>query len=174
MVAAICRKAEPGLPKHPVDLIAVIENHGVEGDYHAGKYIRHRWMAKRNPTQPNHRQILLVDTNIYAFLTRKDIHLKPGQLGENIVLDEMDIMALPIGTVLKIGKVRLEITEIRRPCYQLNAMHPELEKTVMPDEEDETTWKAGMMAVVLQSGQVRTGDRVEIEELIHNDRSSGD
>jgi len=161
-VIAVCKKAQPGLPKYAVERITIIAKHGVEGDYHAGAFIRHRWMAKQNPSQPNHRQLLLTDTGIYAFLAEKDIHLEYGQLGENIVLDGVDVMALKIGTVVAIGDARLEVTEIRRPCYQLNEMHPHLEDTVMPDKNDPATWNAGVMAVAAQGGVLQPGDPVQV------------
>ena len=38
-VIAVCKKAEPGLPKLEVEAIQLIENYGVEGDYHAGEFV---------------------------------------------------------------------------------------------------------------------------------------
>ena len=160
-VTAVCRNAEPGLPKFPASEITLIENHGVERDYHAGKFIRHRYLAKKDPSKPNHRQVLLTDTSIYRALSQRDIHLDPGMLGENIIIGGMSVMQLPIGSRLTINDVLLEITEIREPCYQLNEMHPELQDAVMPDNKDEKTWNAGMMAVVLKGGIVKSGDRIQ-------------
>jgi len=164
-VAAVCKKAQPGLPKFEVEEIHIVEGHGVDGDYHAGKFIRHRWLAELDPTQPNNRQVLLVDNFIYEDIFHHGIDLEPGMLGENILVDGINLMKLPIGTTLSINDVILEITEIRRPCYQLNEMHPDLESVVMPDKEDEKTWNAGMLAIVLRRGSVRAGDEVRARDF---------
>ena len=86
-VIAVCKKTEPGLPKLEVDAIQLIKNYGVEGDYHAGEFVRHRYLAKKDPTKPNLRQVLLIDTKILADITTQDIHLEPGMLGENMIID---------------------------------------------------------------------------------------
>jgi hypothetical protein len=41
-VVAVCKKAQPGIPKISVEAIHLMENYGVEEDYHAGKFVRHR------------------------------------------------------------------------------------------------------------------------------------
>ena len=56
-VVAVCQKAEPGLPKLQVEAVHLVKNHGIDGDYHAGKLVRHRYLAKKDPTQPNLRQV---------------------------------------------------------------------------------------------------------------------
>jgi hypothetical protein len=159
-IVSVCLKSEPGLPKYESEKIQIKENFGVIWDYHASEFIRHRWIAKLEPTKPNNRQILLVDQLIYAELEGHDINLEPGMLGENLLIDGISVMQLPVGAKLQIGTVILEITEIRRPCYQLNEIHPDLQDAVMPDKEDEHSWNAGMLAIVLKSGTVRSGDQV--------------
>ena len=81
-VVAVCKKAEPGLPKFEVESIQLIEDFGVDGDYHAGKLVRHRYLAKKDPTQANVRQVLLVDKGIHADVARQGIELRPGMMGE--------------------------------------------------------------------------------------------
>ena len=161
IVAAVCMKATPGLPKFKVDAIQLIENHGVEGDYHAGKLVRHRYLAKKDPNQPNLRQVLLVDSFMMAELTHQDIQLEAGMLGENIIVDGIAMMSLPIGTQLEIAETLLELTEVRNPCYQLNEMHPRLLKMVK-SEQAGARHNAGMLARVLKGGWVRPGDLVSV------------
>jgi hypothetical protein len=55
-VVAVCRNPDPGLPKPVVDAVYLIENWGIEGDYHAGSLVRHRYLAKKDPNRPNLRQ----------------------------------------------------------------------------------------------------------------------
>ncbi len=163
-VAAVCKKSEPGLPKLEVETIELIENHGVAGDYHAGKFVRHRYLAKKDPTQPNVRQVLLADTTIFAELAEGEIDLLPGMLGENIVVDGLSVMALPIGARLVVGETLLEVTEIRNPCYQLNGMHPQLLKAVAQKIDGTVRLNAGIMARILRGGQVHRGDTVQVQK----------
>jgi len=157
-VVAVCQNAEPGLPKLVVEAIQLVENHGVAGDYHAGPLVRHRYLAKKDPTRPNVRQVLLADTSIVAEVARQDIQLNPGMLGENIMVDGIAVMALPLGAQLEIGEALLEITEVRNPCLQLNEMHSRLLKAVTTKVDGQIRRNAGMMARVLQGGLVKPGD----------------
>jgi MOSC domain-containing protein YiiM len=159
-VIAVCKKAEPGLPKLEVNGIQLIENYGVEGDYHAGEFVRHRYLAKKDPTRPNLRQVLLIDTKILADITTQDIHLEPGMMGENMIIDGIGLMALPIGTQIEIGEVLLELTEVRNPCYQLDEMHPGLQNAVQSKIAGREHRNAGMMTEILRGGWVRPGDPV--------------
>ena len=52
-VVAVCCSPHPGLPKPVVEAVHLIEDWGVEGDYHAGHSVRHRYLARKDPTQPN-------------------------------------------------------------------------------------------------------------------------
>lgn len=40
--------------------IMLIEDFGVEGDAHAGKKVKHRFLAKQDPARPNIRQVHLI------------------------------------------------------------------------------------------------------------------
>jgi MOSC domain-containing protein YiiM len=166
-VAAVCQKAEPGLPKLVVDAVQLIENYGIAGDYHAGQFVRHRYLAKKDPTKPNLRQVLLVDTSILAEVAGQDIHLEPGMLGENITVDGIAVMTLAIGTRLEVGETLLEVTEVRNPCYQLNEIHPRLLKAVATKVEGQVRRNAGMMARILKGGWVRPGDPVIVRSEEH-------
>jgi MOSC domain-containing protein YiiM len=161
-VLAVCKKAEPGMPKKQTDAIELVEDHGVDGDYHAGKTVRHRNLVKKDPSKPNHRQVLIVDTVIFEKIKTRDINLTPGLMGENILLNGIDLMSLEMGTRLEIGSALLELTDVRKPCYQLNESHPELLKAVVEKVDQEINLNAGVFARVLKSGHVRAGDLVEI------------
>lgn len=161
-VIAVCLKAEPGLPKIAVEAIQLITGLGVAGDYHAGRHVRHRYLAKKDPDRPNQRQVLLADTSIHAEVAERGILLKPGMLGENVLLDGIRIMDLPVGTQLELGETLLELTEVRNPCLQLNEMHPLLLKAVATKVDGQVRRNAGMMARILRGGWLRTGDPVRV------------
>ena len=161
-VVAVCRKSEPGLPKPVVDAVCLIKNWGVEGDYHAGSLVRHRYLAKKDPNRPNLRQALLVDAAVYAELAQQDIHIGPGMMGENITIEGIDVMRLVEGTHLAVGSAIVEVIEKRNPCLQLNGIDPRLLKAVVKKQPGQIIFKAGMMTRILQSGWVRAGDLVEV------------
>ena len=165
IVTAVCKKTEPGIPKNEVDAIQLLENFGIAGDYHAGEFVRHRFLAKMDPTKPNQRQVLLIDTTILAEIASQEIHLKPGMMGENIILDGITVMTLPLGTQLEIGDAVLEITEVRNPCYQLDEMHPGLLKTVETSGSGPDPRNAGMLARIIKGGWIRPGDLVIVKPL---------
>jgi MOSC domain-containing protein YiiM len=161
-VVAVCRNAGPGLPKPIVDQVRLIENWGVEGDYHAGRFVRHRYLAKKDPTQPNLRQVCIVDAAAFAALREHAIQIGPGMMGENITVEGVAVMMLPIGMRLSIGEALVEITEVRIPCKQLNGIAAGLLKAVSQQRQGEKVYLAGMMARVLAGGRVRAGDMVSI------------
>jgi hypothetical protein len=161
-VVAVCCNREPGLPKPVVDAVHLIEDWGVEGDYHAGSLVRHRYLANKDPNRPNLRQALLVDAAVFAELAKRDIHIGPGMMGENITIEGIDVMQLVEGTHLAIGSAVVEVVERRNPCLQLNGIDPRLLKAVVKKQPGQMIFKAGMMTRILQSGWVRAGDLVEI------------
>jgi MOSC domain-containing protein YiiM len=166
-VVAVCRNPEPGIPKPVVDSIHLIEGLGIEGDYHAGKLVRHRYLARKYPNRPNNRQALLVDGAVFAELAQQNIQIGPGMMGENIVIRGIDLTKLAEGTRLAIGSALLEVTEVREPCKQLNGSHSRLLKAVIAKENGKTIYKAGIMTHILQGGEVRAGDQVSVvSELI--------
>ena len=167
-VVAVCCNPEPGLPKTVVDAIHLIENWGVEGDYHAGSLVRHRYLANKDPNRPNLRQALLVDAAVFTELAQQDIHIGPGMMGENITIEGIDVMQLDEGVHLAIGSAVVEVTGRRSPCLQLNEIDPRLLKAVVKKQPGKIIFKAGMMTRILQSGWVRAGDVVEIFSQVEN------
>ncbi len=161
-VVAVCRNPEPGLPKPVVEHIYLLADLGVEGDYHAGKLVRHRYLAKKYPTRRNMRQVLIVDANAYRELEQEKISIGPGSMGENMTVEGIAVMDLAEGTRLTVGDAIVEITEVRKPCIQLNGINPKLLKAVTSIEDGKKIYKAGIMTRVLQEGWVKAGDRITV------------
>lgn len=161
-VIAVCCNPEPGLPKPVVKHIYLLAGLGVEGDYHAGKFVRHRYLAKKYPTRRNVRQVLIVDASAYRELAQNGIHIGLGSMGENITIEGIAIMELTEGTRLSIGDAIVEITEVRKPCIQLNGINTKLLKAVTSLEDGKKVYKAGIMTRVLQTGWVKAGDRITV------------
>ncbi|GAC1371833.1 MAG: MOSC domain-containing protein [Ktedonobacteraceae bacterium] len=162
-IVAVCRNEQPGLPKPVVEEIQLVEDWGVAGDYHAGKLVRHRYLAKKDPTLPNVRQVLLVDTQILAELGQEGIAIGPGMLGDNMTVEGLAVMSMPIGTRLAVGEATLEVTEVRIPCVQLNGVDKRLLKASVVKEEGKKRFRAGTMARVLKGGRVRAGDEIVLQ-----------
>jgi MOSC domain-containing protein YiiM len=161
-VIAVSRSAQPGIPKYPVEAIELVAGLGVSGDYHAGELIRHRYLARKNPSAPNHRHVLLVDTSIHADLRARGIVIGPGAMGENLLLDGIEVMRLPLGARVRMGDALVEITELRNPCAQLNDSAAGLFEAVL-GQPGVRPHNAGMFARIVTGGVVRAGDEARVE-----------
>src|ERR1700755_840216 len=78
--------------------IRLIEGLGVDGDAHAGITVKPRSRVRRDPTQPNLRQVHLVHRELFDELRGKGFDIQPGDLGENITTSGLDLLTLPTGT----------------------------------------------------------------------------
>ena len=145
--------------------IRLLQGQGVEGDAHMGSTVKHRSRVRRDPTQPNLRQIHLIHAELHGELRKKGFDVGPGRMGENITTAGIDLLALPAGTLLYLGEEAIiEVTGLRNPCKQLNDIQPGLMDAVIDrDEDGKVSRKAGIMAVVLNDGEVRPGDVIRLE-----------
>ena len=164
-VVAVSRSAKHTLGKGNQEAIQLLEGLGVEGDAHAGVTVKHRYDARYNPTKPNLRQVHLIDTELHNELREQGFNLTPGQMGENITTEGIDLLNLPTGTRLRFGEsATIEITGLRTPCSQLEHIQPGLLKAVISkDEQGNTIRRCGIMAIVLSGGPVNVGDIIIIE-----------
>ena len=46
--------------------VRLIENFGIEGDAHAGPFVKHRYDARRTPSQPNLRQVHMIQCELFS------------------------------------------------------------------------------------------------------------
>ncbi|MFT5184297.1 MAG: MOSC domain-containing protein YiiM [Flavobacteriales bacterium] len=152
------------MSKTIVSAITLLKGLGVQGDAHLGKRVKHRSRVRANPNQPNLRQVHLIQSELLEELFAKGFHIQPGDMGENIFTVGIDLLALPCGTILKIGpEARVEITGLRNPCNQLNGIKPGLMQALLDKDEDgNLVRKAGIMGVVLHGGEVKPADQIEI------------
>jgi MOSC domain-containing protein YiiM len=144
--------------------IDIIAGFGVQGDAHAGKKVKHRYIAKKDPDRPNYRQVHLISLEIYRELQQKGFNIHPGEMGENITCSGIDIMNLPTHTILKIGdEVALQVTGMREPCSLLNQIQGGLMKaTLVKSGQGELIRKAGIMTVALSGGIVTPDDPIKV------------
>ena len=83
-------------------------------------------------------------------------------MGENVTTSGIDLLALGCGTRLHLGHdAVVEVTGLRNPCRQLDALAPGLMDAVLDrDERGALVRKAGIMGIVVGSGAVRAGDPI--------------
>jgi len=165
IVISVNCSATSGIGKEPQAEARLVAGHGVDGDYHAGAFVRHRSRAAKDPSQPNLRQVHLIHSELFDELAGLGILVKPGQMGENITTRGLALMELTKGTKLHIGESAVvEITGMRNPCNQLDTIDERLLAQVARKLEDGSIMRrAGIMGVVLEGGVVRAGDAIRVE-----------
>jgi MOSC domain-containing protein YiiM len=165
VVTAVSRSATHTLVKPNEARIRLLAGLGVDGDAHLGETVRHRSRVRRDPTQPNLRQVHLIHAELHDELRARGFEIVAGQMGENITTRGIDLLGLPAGARLHLGEAAVvEITGLRNPCAQLEQIQVGLMAAVLDrDEQGQLVRKAGVMGVVLAGGDVRPGDPVHVE-----------
>jgi MOSC domain-containing protein YiiM len=144
--------------------IRLVAGLGVEGDAHYGDKVQHVFHARKNPDAPNLRQVHLIHEELFDELRTGGFQVRPGDIGENVTTRGLDLLALPTGTRLQVGKAVIEITGQRNPCRQIDAFSKGLTAAVLSrDAQGQLIRKAGVMAIVVKSGDVTVGDTIGME-----------
>ncbi len=165
VVVGVSRSAEHNFSKFGEASVRLVAGLGVEGDAHQGATVKHRSRVRRDPSQPNLRQVHLIPAELHDELKAEGFQVSPGQMGENITTRGVDLLALPTASRLRLGDdCVVELTGLRNPCVQLDGFQDGLMAALFDrDEAGNILRKAGVMAVVLVSGEVRPGDSVSVE-----------
>ena len=141
IVRAVCISPAKGTQKTNVGSAEFIEEFGIKGDAHAGKW---------------HRQVsLLSNEKIEAFRAR-GAEVKDGAFGENLVVEGFDFKNLPVGTRFQCNDVILEMTQIGKECHHGCEIFQKMGDCIMPRE--------GVFARVLHGGTISGGDELYILE----------
>ena len=164
-VIAVSLSAGHYFSKTPSLVIRLLEGMGVAGDGHMGLTVKHRSRVRKDPAQPNLRQVHLMHQELFEELKAKGFTIKPGDLGENVTTSGIDLLALPTGARLHLGESAIvEITGLRNPCGQLDNFQKGLmAATLDRDASGNLIRKAGIMSVVVSQGDVRPGDAIVAE-----------
>jgi MOSC domain-containing protein YiiM len=162
-VLAVHRSGEYTFTKPTVDAIDLVAGLGVAGDVHAGTTVKHRSRVARDSSQPNLRQVHLIHAELHDELGARGYSIVPGAMGENVTTAGIDLLRLGRGTRLLLGPdAVVEVTGLRNPCAQLDGLAPGLMSAVLDrDADGALVRKAGIMGVVLVSGRVAAGDRID-------------
>ena len=164
VVVAVHRSRDHTFSKPSVSSVLLIAGLGVEGDAHAGALVKHRSRVRADPDQPNVRQVHLLHAELFDELTAIGYQVSPGDLGENITTEGIDLLGLPAGAMLRLGQDALvAVTGLRNPCKQIDGFSSGLLENVLSrGPSGEVVRKAGVMGVVVRSGNVSSGDPVRI------------
>lgn len=165
VVEAVSRAAEHTFSKVNHGCIRLLAGLGVEGDAHMGHTVRHRSRVARDPNQPNLRQVHLIHGELLDELRAQGFETAPGAMGENVTTRGIDLLGLPTGSRLTLGaEAVVEVTGLRNPCVQLDHFQQGLMSAVLGrDAAGELVRKAGVMAIVVTSGEVRPADPIGVE-----------
>ncbi len=129
--------------KKPVEKAKILVGLGLKGDAHAGNW---------------HRQVSLLAIESIEKMKSQGINVKAGDFGENITTQGINLITLPVGTRLKLGKkVVLEVSQIGKVCHTKCAIYYQAGDCIMPKE--------GIFARVVSGGEIKLGDEIEILEV---------
>jgi MOSC domain-containing protein YiiM len=164
-VVAVSARVGHHFSKTPSLSIRLLTGLGVAGDAHMGETVKHRSRVRKDPAQPNLRQVHLIHVELFDELREKGFAVQPAELGENVTTEGIDLLALPTGTRLYLGESAVvEITGLRNPCVQIDNFSKGLmAATLDRDAEGNLVRKAGVMSIVISDGDVRPGDAIRVE-----------
>lgn len=165
VVESVSRSRSHSFSKRAELMIRLVAGHGVEGDAHFGTTVKHIHRVKQDPTQPNLRQVHLIHAELFDELRAQGFSVGAGEIGENITTRGLDILALPRGTRLRLGREAVvELTGLRNPCVQINRFQQGLMDAVLDrDANGALVRKSGVMSVVITGGDVVPGDVIGVE-----------
>jgi MOSC domain-containing protein YiiM len=159
-VVAAALDAKHRFSKTPCLSIILTTGHGVEGDAHYGRFVRHRYLAHRKPQAPNMRQVHLIPSELFDALRRSGFDVSPGDLGENITTAGLNLETLPLNTQLRIGSsANIRLTGLRTPCVLIDRFKSGLKSRLLADTPN-PRFRAGVMAVVSEGGEISPGDPI--------------
>ncbi|MGC4019914.1 MAG: MOSC domain-containing protein [Muricomes sp.] len=140
-VIAVCTSPAKGTQKENVGEAVFIEDFGIDGDAHAGKW---------------HRQVSLLSSDRIDEFRERGAEVDDGAFGENLVVEGIDFKSLPIGIRFKCNDVILEMTQIGKECHNGCQIFQKMGDCIMPRE--------GVFAKVIKGGTIKEGDTLEIIE----------
>jgi MOSC domain-containing protein YiiM len=141
-VNAVNISEKKGVIKHPIERGFFKLNHGLEGDAHAGKW---------------HRQVSFLGEESIDKMRATGVEgLCSGKFAENLTTEGIILYELPVGTVLKVGEVKFEVTQIGKECHGGCEIRKLVGDCVMPRE--------GIFARVVKEGYIKAGDEILVEE----------
>ena len=164
-VVAVSAAETHKFTKENRESITLLPGLGVAGDAHCGAHVRHLYDRARNPMRPNLRQVHLLEHEILYELQSLGFHVKPGALGENITTQNLALLELKAGSLLRVGEnVILRVTGLRGPCVKIRRLGNGLQEAVTMRSENFAFMKGAVMAVVVAGGKVSPGIAIRVQQ----------
>ncbi|HBF43828.1 MAG TPA: MOSC domain-containing protein [Desulfobacteraceae bacterium] len=139
-IVSIAISNKKGTRKVQVDQASLIQDHGVEGDAHAG---------------PWHRQVSFLASESIEKAKKKGLDVTFGDFAENVATSGINWLKIPVGTSVHLGESAIvEITQIGKECHNKCAIYYLAGDCIMPRE--------GIFARVLKGGKIHCGDMIQI------------
>lgn len=143
-IAWIGLAPEPRAAPVSVATVAAAAGSGLAGDHH----------ARRPPGSK--RQVTLISAGSLREVERElGRAVTPDLCRRNLVVEGLDLRAL-LGTVLRIGEVRLEVSGPCEPCSRM-------EENLGPGGRAALRERGGVTARVLRGGTIRVGAAISVE-----------
>ena len=140
-IIAVCRSENKGTKKEDITVGFIKEDYGLLGDAHADCC--------------THRQVSLLAIESINKIQSLGFNVHPGDFAENLTIEGLELVSLPIGTKISIGNdVLLEITQIGKECHSGCAIYQQIGRCIMPKE--------GVFAKVIRGGFVSAGDPIVV------------
>jgi hypothetical protein len=140
--------------------ITLTSGHGIEGDAHYGPFMRHRYLARRNPKAPNLRQIHLIPSELFDALQTSGFEVRPPEISARTSLRSGTISNASPGHVAPAWRLSdARTTGLRTPCVLIDRFRSGL-KNRLQGKPAGPRFKAGVMAIVTEGGEVSPGDRI--------------
>ena len=138
-IVSIAVSRKKGIVKTCTDRVQLIENHGIEGDAHAGDW---------------HRQLSFLAAESIRNAETDEFKLNFGDFAENIATTGIDWKSVPVGHQFQLGREAVvEITQIGKKCHKKCAIFYRTGDCIMPRE--------GVFAKILKGGHISVGDEIK-------------
>lgn len=138
-IMAVCISEEKGTQKKQIPQAELVEDFGIHGDAHGGKW---------------HRQVSLLSYETIEEFKNKGAQIHDGAFGENVIVSGIQLTKLPVGAKLVSGQIVLEVTQIGKECHSHCEIYHKMGECIMPTN--------GIFTRVLKGGVMRKGDEITV------------
>jgi MOSC domain-containing protein YiiM len=135
-VVGVCMSQRKTDPKKNVGIGILRKGVGLVGDSHAG--------TEKEVS-------LLAVENIQKLCQETGLSAGPGSFAENITTEGVNIVSIPIGSTLQVGKAKLMVIQIGKNPSQAHTYNYQ-GYSILPKE--------GVFCKVIESGEVKIGDPI--------------
>ncbi len=143
IIIAVCKSKKKGTKKEAMQEGYLHQDYGLADDAHADCC--------------THRQVSLMAIESINKMRNLGFDVGPGDFAENLTTEGIDLVLLPVGTEVSVGKETiLEVTQIGKECHTRCAIYHQLGQCIMPEE--------GVFTKVIRGGLVRAGDEIKVEK----------